>query len=105
MNQNTIRFVKKDDFKSLLEDSFTKALKKEELIDQMNFELQINSIYATIKYCFCAEIHDEFSCAKGVTTTFKEIMGKFIDENALSIDLNTKEKTIYIKIISYTIID
>lgn len=97
-----MKLIKQADYTKLLKSSFETALKKEEIADLIEFELNVNSIYATIKYKFKAELYDESSTIQTIEKGFKEIIKKYISEDVLNIRLVIPDKTFYINI-AYTV--
>jgi len=99
-----LKVIKKDEFKDLLKTSFEKALKKDESSDIIKFEIEVNSIYSTIKYDFETEVHNESSCIHTIEALFKENIKKYVPEDTLDIRLIVHDKTFYINS-TYTIGD
>ena len=99
-----MKVIKRADYKELLKKSFETALKKDESTDVIEFDIDVNSIYATIKYKFKVEIHDESSCIQTIEKLFKENIKKYIPEDVLNIRLVIPDKTIYINV-AYSVTD
>ena len=100
-----MKVIKKADFKELLEKSFNSALKKDESTDTIALDsVEVNSIYATVKYSFKAQVHSESSCSQTISRYFKENLAKYMPLNNLDIRLIVADKTFYINT-AYTIED
>jgi len=98
-----MKIIRRDDYKELLKKSFETALKKDESTDVIEFDIDVNSIYATIKYKFKVKIYDESSCIQTIEKLFKETIKKYIPEDDIKIILTIPDKTIYINV-AYSVV-
>lgn len=100
-----MKVIKKADFKELLEKAFNSALKKDESTDIISLDsIEVNSIYAIVKYKFKAKVHSESSCAQTISKCFKENLEKYVPLDAFDIRLIVADKTFYINT-AYTVED
>ena len=100
-----MKVIKKTDLKELLEKTFNSALKKDESTDIISLDsIEINSIYATIKYSFKARVANESSCIQTISGSFSGIIKKYIPEKDIDVKLVIPDNTIYIHV-AYSIVD